>query len=367
MYYRLVCTHCGLQSNDFASFRCKRCGSVLEVDYDYDTLVLPKNFRREKIRNAKYAPFLPVEALSAGQGEGGTPLVRKSVKGIDGVDLFFKLETKNPTNSFKDRGSAVEITRAGELGFDSVVCASTGNMGMSVARYASRAGMNSTIFISRGGNPKKIQRIRRYGGKVVEVKKDFNEALRDAERYAEAGGVFLCGDYHYRKEGQKTVAYEIIEQLKYSVPDFIVAPVGNATLVSAIYKGLREFENLSYIGRLPRLIAVQSSGCDPLVKAYNRGERIGYVKPDTVADAIAVGYPTFGFEAVNAIKSTGGYAVRVPDKEIIRSMKRLESVRVYTETGGAAAFAGFSGMYRSYKRLFKGKTVVIMATGNNER
>ncbi len=367
MYYRLVCTHCNLQMNDLASFRCRRCGSVLEIDYDYGGLSLPRNFRRERIANSKYSPFLPVESLSAGLGEGGTPLVAKRLEWVERADVLFKLETKNPTNSFKDRGSAVEITKAMEFGFGSVVCASTGNMGMSVARYAQKAGIKATIFISRGGNPKKIMKIRKYGAKVIEVKKDFNEALRDAEKFASSEGIFLCGDYHYRKEGQKTVIYEIIEQLKYRVPDFIFAPVGNATLISAIYKGLREFRDFLFIEKLPKLVAVQSSGCDPLVKAYNRGEKIGYVKPSTIADAIAVGYPTFGLEGVDALRSTKGRAVRVSDKEIIKSMKELESIGIYTETGGAAAFAGFRSLYSDYKKSFRGKTVAVLATGNNER
>ncbi len=367
MEYVLRCTGCSLTARDYASFRCKRCGSVLEVSYDYSTLVLPAGFRGERIGSRKYLPFLPVRSLSASLGEGGTALACKRIPKYKGVNLFFKTETENPTRSFKDRGSAVEITRALELGFDRIICASTGNMGMSLAHYAKHAGIRATVFINRSGNPEKIRRIRGFGAEIKAVKGDFNESLREAEAYASSSSAFLCGDYHYRKEGQKTVAYEIAEQLRYEVPDFIFLPVGNATLLSALYKGLKEYMMLSLIDRLPRIVAVQSSGCDPLVKAYNRKEKIGYVKPSTVADAIAVGYPTFGTEGITALSETKGYAVRVPDEGIIKSMRHLESLGIYTEAGGAAAFAGFRDMYEGSKRVFNGKTVVVLVTGNNER
>ncbi len=366
MDYKLRCTKCAAYSKEYTRFRCRSCGSVLEVEFDYSTLILPKNFRKARPSNAKYLPFLPGEELEAGLGEGGTPLVKGKINGYEKVNLLFKLETKNPTHSFKDRGSALEITKALDFGYSHAVCASTGNMGMSIAHYAKEAGLKAAIFISSNANKVKVSRIRRYGARIIKVNGDFNKALREAEEYAAAESAFMCGDYHFRKEGQKTVIYEILEQMKYGVPDFIFLPVGNATLISAVYKGLREYRALGYIDRFPKIVAVQSAECDPLVKAYNRKEKIAYVKPDTIADAIAVGYPTFGLEGINALVETHGRAIRVPDSGIIAAVKELAKNGIYAETGGATGFAGFAEMYRYDRRELSGKKVVVMVTGNNE-
>ncbi|MEM3839458.1 MAG: pyridoxal-phosphate dependent enzyme, partial [Candidatus Micrarchaeaceae archaeon] len=322
MDYVLQCTKCSRRAKDESQFRCGSCNSILEVKYDYSKLDLPKKFRGKKASNKKYLPFLPVKALSAGLGEGGTPLVRKHFGDLGGVSLLMKLETLNPTRSFKDRGSAVEITKAADLGFSEVACASTGNMGMSIAYYARKAGIKSTIFISSGANKSKIAMIKKYGAKVVKVNGDFNYALKMSEKFALSKPVFLCGDYHYRKEGQKTVIFEILDQLG-TTPDFIFLPVGNATLLSAAYKGLAEYKMLGWIRRLPKIVAVQSSACAPFVKAYNRKEKIGYIRPKTIADAIAVGYPTFGDQGISAIKKTKGFAISVPDSAIASAARFL--------------------------------------------
>ncbi len=365
MEYRLRCTRCSSYQRDRAAFRCASCNSVLNVEYDYDSISLPRNFRRQRPVMGKYLRLLPLESLAAGQGEGATPLLPNPVKGYGRCSALLKLETGNPTGSFKDRGSAVEVTKALELGYDSVVCASTGNMGISVAHYARLAGLKATIFISRSANPRKAARIRKERASIVRVATDFNEAVREAERRAASGSAFVCGDYHYRKEGQKTVAYELLDQLGYRVPDLLFVPVGNATLLSALYKGAREYLALGMIERMPRLVAVQSSGCDPLVKAYNRGEKIGYLRPRTVADAIAVGYPTFGAAAIAALKKTRGMAIRVPDSRILSATRGLGAVSVRAEPGGAAGFAGFAEMYRASARALAGRSAVIVVTGKN--
>ena len=366
MDYRLRCSRCASYSRDNTRFRCRSCGSVLEVEYNYRSLALPGNFRSMRISNGKYVPFFPVESLRAGLGEGGTQLLQRHMRITKGIKLYLKMETKNPTRSFKDRGSSVEITKALDFGFDRVVCASTGNMGMSIAHYAKAMGIGATIFISANANKAKVAKIRKYGARVVRVDKDFNEALRKAEAFALSESAFVCGDYHFRKEGQKTVIYEILEQMRYDVPDFIFVPVGNATLLSAIHKGLMEFRMLGWIDRLPRIIAVQSEGCDPLVRAYGRKSRISYMVPNTVADAIAVGYPTFGTQGLMALRDTRGDAIRVPDHKITEAVRLLGKEGIFAETGGAAGFAGLLEMRGWKGRLLEGKKVVVVVTGNNE-
>lgn len=359
MKYVLCCPHCKeVYSAKLPIFRCSKCGSILEVTYRYPKQI---HFTGDKIRQTRYKQFFPVANVLLTLGEGGTPLVKRKSKG---VDLRLKLETRNPTNSFKDRGSSVEISKAKELGFKEVCCASTGNMGLSVAAYARKFGLKCTIFISKDAKPAKIKKIKAQKAEIVEIEGDFNKALETAELFANVNKAFLCGDYHYRKEGQKSVVYEIIEQFG-SVPDFIILPVGNATLFAGAYKGLLEFRRFGLIKKLPRLIAVQAEGCNPLIKAFNNHKKIKYVSPKTEADAIAVGYPTFGFEATEALRNTNGLAVAVKDAELEGAIKELKKYKISSELGGSAAFTGFSKLHKTKPGLFTGKSVVCLVTGNN--
>lgn len=371
MDYSLVCTSCRRSYGDDCSLaRCSKCGGVLEVSYDYSTLKLGKGFWGGRISHRKYTPFYPVTRKLVSMGEGGTRLV--SADGIanragSGTDLRIKVETSNPTRTFKDRGSTVEITKALELGFGSVCCASTGNMGLSVATYAAHEGLECTVFISRSANREKVDKIRRSGAKVAAISGDFNQAMEACEAYAARSGSFVCGDYHYRKEGQKSVAFEIIEQMRKGEPDAVVVQVGNATLLAAMYKGLKELRAARIIRKLPRLIAVQSNRCNPLVRAYSSGGKVRYMKPKTIADAIAVGYPTFGFEGLAAIRGTRGFAVSVSDKEISVAMEMLRHEEgVSAEPGGATGMAGFLKVHRLRPKELDGKRVVVVVTGNNE-
>ncbi len=367
MDYRLVCTSCGEKyDRDSGRFRCS-CGGILEVKYDYSTLRLPKRFREETPSHQKYLPLFPVKKLVS-LGEGGSDLIKAKSIGwpLKNVDLFLKIETENPTRTFKDRGSSVEIAKAKELGFGHVCCASTGNMGLSLAAYAKRAGMECTVFISRSGNRKKIEKIRKAGAKLVLVNGDFNKCLSAAEQFARRRNVFVCGDYHYRKEGQKSVGFEIIDQLG-RVPDYIFVQAGNATLLAAIFKALDEYKRIGFIKRLPRLVAVQSMQCDPLIRAFKKKREIKYVAPETEADAIAVGFPTFGFEGLNALRKTGGDAIAVHDRSILwTSQKLAKHMGIKSELGGAAGLAGFLEIYGDDMKRFDGKTVVAIITGNNE-
>ncbi len=359
MDYRLMCVLCRTKYGaDYAGFRCARCGSILEVAYKYDgKLVLYGS----KITHKKYRSLFPVSGRLYSLGEGGTPLKKYKT---GGGDIFLKLETKNPTNSFKDRGSSVEITKAKELGFKEVCCASTGNMGISTATYAARFGLKCTIFISKDADAKKISLIKKAGAEIVELAGDFNKALETAERFSKVNKVFLCGDYHYRKEGQKSVMYEIVDQLD-GAPDAIILPVGNSTLLAAVYKALAEFKMFGKITKMPKLIGVQAEGCDPLVRAYRNKKRIKYTKPHTDADAIAVGYPTFGFEGLIALKATKGIALSVDDREIEDARVRLADDGISAEPGGAAAFAGALKLQKKGTATLKWKDTVCLVTGNN--
>lgn len=365
MDYRISCTKCGQTQKQETAFRCSKCNSILEVLYE--------RFGSAKLRPAakgkplsRYIDFLPIKKLSATLGEGKTPLKRIRFDGPSGMELFLKLETDNPTKTFKDRGSAIEISKAVELQVGQVCCASTGNMGLSVARYAKHMGIGCTVFISRGANPRKMEKIRAHGARVVKVDGDFNSALNEAERFSRRSNAFVCGDYHFRKEGQKTAGFEIMEQLD-RAPDYLFMPVGNATLFSGVYKGLIELRKAGLLGkRLPRMVAVQSEGCDPLIRACLEDRKIQYQRPRTEADAIAVGYPTFGFEGLAAIGGSHGGAVAVSEEEIEGAALALERFKVYAELGGATGYAGFLRYCGEHPDKMKGKRVVVVVTGNNE-
>ncbi len=370
MHYKLVCTTCGARYGDKESiFKCRKCNGVLEVVYAYEK-INTKKLRKEKVSFQKYSQLYPAQGKLISSVEGGTEL-KKATKHESiakrGTDLYFKIETENLSRSFKDRGTVIEISKAKELGFREVCCASTGNMGLSVAMFARKNGLKCTIFISKDANRKKIEKIRKQGAKIIEIDGDYNRAATLAERFSIKKRLFLCGDYHYRKEGQKSIAFEIIDQLHFKTPDYLFMQVGAGTFFASVYKGLLEFKRLKLIKKLPKLVAVQSQECNPLVRAYNSKAEIRYTKPRTYADAINVGYPTFGYECIAALHETHGLAISVPDKEIENARKHLKKTEgISSEPGGAAGFAGFLYMYNKNPNMFKNKSVVLVVSGNNE-
>ncbi len=272
--------------------------------------------------------------------------------------LFFKMEIDNPTKSFKDRGSVIEVQKAMEYGYREIACASTGNMAYSISHFAHELGMRTKVFIGTGANPTKVRDIiSTKSASIEKVNGDFNVAFRKAFEYSRKNNAFIAGDYGYRMEGQKTVAYEIIKEMQ-NIENIII-PVGNATLISGIFKALSELKEMRVIKKYPRLICVQAEKCNPLVRAFNTGSRIRYRKPNTQADAIAVGLPLFGDLGIEAIKNTDGLAVSVSEKEMHAEMKNFRK-----ETGMTAEMAGVAGI-AAYKRLMpNGITVAIISGGN---
>lgn len=351
MKYYLKCLGCGESYG--AKYRkqtCERCGGLLEVIYTgrlrgfshaigfwkYESVLPDSNYRHYEL--------------------GSTRLIR----GHDSDNLLLKLEIENPTRSFKDRGSVVEVSKAVEYGYDRLACASTGNMAYSIAYYSRLTGVHAKLFISRDANKDKIRDIEETGDTdIVHVNGDFTKAQGLAEEYANKRGAFLAGDYCYRKEGQRTIAYEIVEQ----APDVthIIVPVGNATLISGIFKGLKEMKLAGRIRRLPVLIGVQAKGSDPLVRAFKSGGGIKYLATKTAADAIAVGLPTFGEQALKAMKETKGFAMSVTDGEMEKEQKRF-----YDEYGLVAELAGVASIaaFRRLKKIRGCKFAAIISGGN---
>ncbi len=344
--------------------RCRKCGSALDAEYDYNSIkkvILRDDFMRDKPAHWKYWAFMPVKDLSKiiTLGEGGTPLLENSRLWKKGR-LLIKYEASNPTGSFKDRGSSLEITKALEFGKRKVALASTGNMGASVAAYAAYAGLECTVFVPDIVGKEKLKQIKAYGAKTIGVSGDYSVAIKNAEDYVVSNtDSFLTGDYPWRSEGTKTVGFEIADQLYWHVPDHVVVPVGNGTLIWSIFEAFRELTLVGITDRVPRIIGVQVENCDPVVHAWENelGEIIPVKDPKTVATAIACGDPIDGLAALRAIRDSGGEAVRVSDKEALSARDILAANGIFVEPSGAVAYAGI------IKKKLSG-TVVAVATGH---
>lgn len=343
--------------------RCM-CGSALDAEYDYNSIkevILRDDFMRYKPAHWKYWAFMPVKDLSKiiTMGEGGTPLLENKRLGQNGR-LLIKYEAANPTGSFKDRGSSLEITKAIENGKQNVALASTGNMGASVAAYAAFAGLECKVFVPEIAGKEKIKQIKAYGAETVGVEGDYSVAIKQAEKYVVSNSnSFLTGDYPWRSEGTKTVGFEIADQLYWNIPDYVVVPVGNGTLIWSISEAFRELTLVGITDKIPRIIGVQVENCAPVVDAWENelAEIIPVRDPDTIATAIACGDPIDGLAALKAVRDSGGEAFRVSDKETLDARDKLARNGIFVEPSGAVAYAG------AVKKGLEG-TVVVLATGH---
>ncbi len=346
-------------------FHCEGCGSSLEVVFDYDKI--KRSLTREKLEkrpfsHSRYLELYPVGSLVS-LGEGGTPLLRSRnvEKDFDlGFELWFKCEYQNPTGSFKDRGSSVEIARALESGARSLVCASTGNMGASVAAYSAAANLPCSVFIPKDAVSTKVRQILAYGARVNQVAADYTSAAEKVESLHRNKRGYLLGDYLYRREGTKSVGFEIAEQIKN--PDYVVCPIGNGTLISAVWKAFCEFRTLGFLKTRPKMVGIQAAGCPPVARAFEKGSPIRPVKGRTVALAIACGDPLDGDRALRALLESKGFAGKVTDPEILKARDTLAKREgLFAEPAGAAALAGLL-KYRG--EIPRGKRVVCIVTGH---
>ncbi|MFC1754465.1 threonine synthase [Thermoproteota archaeon] len=355
----LVCVCCGKEyPSEKVIFECSHCRGPLDVVYDYNKIkrLLSKNvdgFKLAQPSHWKYWPFYPVKDATkvVTFDEGGTPLLEsKKHKG-----LMFKYEATNPTGSFKDRGSTLEITKAVEHRVKEVVCASTGNMGASVAAYSSRAGLKCTIYLPTFAPKQKANQIRSYGSRIVDVRGTYEDAVAKTVHLRQVKHTYLTGDYVFRGEGEKSVGFEILDQLQFVSPKYIVLPIGNATLMAGVYKSLVEMKETGLIERLPKLVGVQAKGCNPVVDAFNRKQGLPFIKnPKTIATAIACGRPVDAVKALRGLKDTRGLAIDVTENEIIRARKELGKEGLFVEPSGAVSYAG-------WKKLgLKGESVCVL-------
>ncbi|MEM1619358.1 MAG: threonine synthase [Fervidicoccaceae archaeon] len=356
---RLKCIRCGAQhEGEPKLFACPKCSGLLEV-------VLEKLEWRPRGRGVwRYASALPAPPIPpVTMGEGGTPLVRSRESG----SLYFKLEGLNPTGSFKDRGVSVATTVALYSGAKCLVCASTGNTSASVAAYAARAGMRAAVVLPRGKVARgKLLQALGYGARVVWVDGSFDEAIKLVrEVVSMSGDLYPMNSFNpWRLEGQKTVVFEIFEEL--GRVDAVVYPVGNGGNISAGWKAAEELMTMGLIDDPPRLIGVQAAGAAPIADAFERGlsEPVFYDKPETVATAIRIGRPVNWPKVFRAIAKSGGAVLKVSDEEILRAQRELARREgILVEPASASTYAGYQRALETGV-LDRDEVVVLVLTGN---
>lgn len=372
-----VCIECGekYSINDVV-YSCRKCGGILEIRYDYAIIresLEKSNWKSLPLSVWRYKDFMPIRNLLnvVSLNEGGTGLYhcRRLGKALRIKNLYVKNEGENPTGSFKDRGMTVGVSKALELGTKIVACASTGNTSASLAAYAAKAGFSCIIFIPSGGIAfGKLAQAIIYGAKVIQIRGNFDQVLQMVLKLSEEHReIYLLNSINpYRLEGQKTIAFEVCEQLNMEPPDRVVVPVGNAGNISAIWKGFTEFSKTGLIESLPRMVGVQAEGAAPIAKAIKSGkDTITPVeKPETVASAIRIGAPVSWKKAIKAIKDSGGAAETVTDKEILDTQKMLARHEgLFVEPASASSIAGLKKMVESGE-IEKDEVMVCIATGH---
>lgn len=345
----LRCRKCGREYPLEPINLCDFCFSPLEVNYDYKSMA--KAVSREKLASGlqgmwRYKDLLPVDSDIVDIGTGSTPLTRADRLGreIGLNELYIKNDCLNPTYSFKDRVVSVAISKALTFGFDTIACASTGNLAASVAAHAARANIRSFVFVNKDVEPSKLVGIAIYNPVLVTVDGSYDDVNRLCYRLSEKyrWGFININLRPYYAEGSKTLGYEVAEQLGWRAPDCVVAPGGSGLLFTRIWKGLNEFSLLGLIGPVnTHMYLTQAAGCSPIVNAFKAGTlHVHPVKPDTIAKSIAIGNPADGFYALRVARESGGGACAVADDEIIAGMRLLaETEGIFAETTGGVVIA----------------------------
>lgn len=373
-FYKLKCIECKKEFDEKeTSTFCTNCSGALDVIYDYERIKRRMNtfsLKHTAISAMKYLDFYPILDLEkiVSLKEGGTPLyhAKKLGKILNLPKLYVKNEGANPTGVFKDRGTLVEVTKALELDAKAICLASSGNMAASVAAYSTVAGIPCYVMVPENTPVGKLSQTISYGARVLLIRGEYSECACLAAQVAADNGFYLAGDYVFRREGQKSQAYEIVEQLFWRSPDYVICPIGCGTNLSAIWKGFKEFYKLGYIDKLPKLIGVQPSGCQTVVEAFNKhSKKVKSIEHiDTVCSAVAVNYPLDGNLVLHAIIESKGMAVSVEDSETLAAEQLLGNQEsIFLEPSGALGIAALKKLAENGK-FKKEDTVVVIGTGN---
>ncbi len=364
----LRCRECGRTHPATAAHVCDFCFGPLEVVYDYPAVAAVMTRERVAAGPAtiwRYADLLPAGAEApVDLGAGLTPLVRADRLAAElGLgELYVKDDTRNPTGSFKDRVVSVALTRARELGFKVAACASTGNLANSVAAHSARAGMEAYVFVPSDLERVKIQTTAVFGAKLVAVEGSYDDVNRLCAELASERPDWAFVNVNirpYYSEGSKTLAFEVAEQLGWSLPDHVVVPVGSGSQLTKVHKGFGELAEVGLVERgLVRVSGAQAAGCAPVATAFAEGsDLVRPVKPSTIAKSIAIGNPADGWYALEAVRSSGGAVAAVTDEEIVAGIRLLARTEgIFAETAGGVTIAALarlaaSGVVRPDERV----------------
>jgi len=370
----LKCRECGREYPIEPIHVCEYCFGPLEVKYDYEEI--KKNISRKKIEEGpkslwRYIDLLPVEEPRVGFHAGFTPLKKAENLGkLLGLEnLYIKDDSVNhPTLSFKDRVVSVAISKAIEFGFDTTACASTGNLANSVASHSAQAGLNCFVFIPSNLESQKIYGSLVFAPTVVAVEGTYDDVNRLCSEIAnELPWAFVNINIRpFYAEGSKTLAFEVVEQLCWRAPDAVVAPAASGSLVTKIWKGLKEMAIVGLIDEVKtRVYGAQAEGCSPIAQAWKEGrDFIKPVKPNTIAKSIAIGNPADGIYALQVTKESKGDWETATDEEIIEGIKLLaETEGIFTETAGGTTIAVLKKL--AQRGAFRRDEVVVAyITGN---
>ena len=346
----LSCKECGADYPLEALYVCEQCFGPLEVAYDHSALDPAEAKRKIQAGPAgiwRYADFLPFAERPRDPLQPGlTPLVRadRLAERLGLTEVWIKNDAANPTHSFKDRVVAVALAKARELGFETVACASTGNLANAVAAHAAAAGLDSYVFVPADLEEQKLLATGVYGTTLVGVRGNYDDVNRLCTELCETRPwAFVNVNLRpYYSEGSKTVAYETVEQLGWSLPDRIVCPIASGSLFTRIGKGLQEWLELGLVsGELPAFNGAQPDGCSPVAEAYANGWDVCRPqRPETIAKSLAIGNPADGIYALDLARRTGGAIESVSDAEIRAGIRLLaETTGIFTETAGGVTTA----------------------------
>jgi threonine synthase len=348
--HELVCKECGASYPLDARYVCESCFGPLEVAYDFSGLD-PAEARRKIQAGSRgiwrYADFLPFADRPRDPLEPGlTPLVRaERLGGRLGLgEVWVKNDAANPTHSFKDRVVAVALAKARELGFETVACASTGNLANAVSAHAAAAGLDSYVFVPADLEEQKLLATSVYGTRLVGVRGTYDDVNRLCTQLCEARPwAFVNVNLRpYYSQGSKTLAFETVEQLGWTLPDRVICPIASGSLFTKVARGFEEWLELGLVtGELPTFNGAQPGGCSPVATAFREGwEACKPQRPNTIAKSLAIGNPADGPYALDLARRTGGSIDAVTDEEIRDGIRLLaETTGIFTETAGGVTIA----------------------------
>ena len=370
----LKCKECGSTFELGANYFCENCFGPLEVTYDLSALDATEAKRRIQAGSQgiwRYADFLPFEGRPGDPLEPGlTPLLRadRLAEALElDAEVWIKNDAANPTHSFKDRVVAVAVAKARELGFETVACASTGNLANAVAAHAAAAGLDSYVFVPANLEEQKLIATGVYGTNLVGVRGNYDDVNRLCTQLAETRPwAFVNVNLRpYYAEGSKTLAYETAEQLGWELPDRVVCPIASGSLFTKLGRGFQEWLDLGLLeGDQPVFNGAQALGCSPVATAFAEGWDVCRPqKPDTIAKSLAIGDPADGPYAVELARRSGGGVDSVTDEEIRGGIKLLaETTGIFTETAGGVT-VGVLQKLAERGEIGAGERVVVYLTG----